>query len=93
MYSIDFIKLETHGKLSFYCSDFWAPYDQRRLHIKKTERSDTTILGILGTLGILGISGLSGLGTLGNLGIYSHAEFNTQICLLFPGGRAQDFNL
>ena len=25
MYSIDFIKLETHGKLSFYCSDFWPP--------------------------------------------------------------------
>jgi hypothetical protein len=25
MYSIDFIKLETHGKLSFSCSDFWQP--------------------------------------------------------------------
>jgi len=25
MYSIDFMKLETHGKLSFHCSDFWPP--------------------------------------------------------------------
>jgi hypothetical protein len=25
MYSIDFMKLETHGKLSFHCSDFWSP--------------------------------------------------------------------
>jgi len=23
MYSIDFMKIETHGKLSFHCSDFW----------------------------------------------------------------------
>jgi hypothetical protein len=23
MYSIYFIKLETHAKLSFHCSDFW----------------------------------------------------------------------
>ena len=46
MYSIDFIKLETHGKLSIYWSDFWHPYGQRRLLIKKTERSDATILGI-----------------------------------------------
>ena len=53
MYSIYFMKIETHGKLSFYCSDFWHPYGQRQLLIKKTERSDATILG---TLGILGIS-------------------------------------
>jgi len=25
MYSIDFIKLETHGKVSFHRSDFWLP--------------------------------------------------------------------
>jgi hypothetical protein len=25
MYSIDFMKFETHGKLSFHCSDFWPP--------------------------------------------------------------------
>ena len=49
MYSIDFMKLETHAKLSFHCSDFWPPIRRQRL-IKKTERSDTIILGILGTL-------------------------------------------
>ncbi len=25
MYSIYFMKIKTHGKLSFYCSDFGAP--------------------------------------------------------------------
>jgi len=25
MYSIYFMKIETHAKLSFHCSDFWAP--------------------------------------------------------------------
>jgi hypothetical protein len=25
MYSIYFMKIETHAKLSFYCSDFWPP--------------------------------------------------------------------
>jgi hypothetical protein len=50
MYSIYFMKIETHGKLSFRCSDFWVPCGQRRILIKKTERSDTTILGTLGIL-------------------------------------------
>jgi hypothetical protein len=47
MYSIDFMKLETHGNLAFHCSDFWLPYDQRQQLIKKTERSDAIILGTL----------------------------------------------
>jgi hypothetical protein len=42
---IDFIKLETHGKLSFYCSDFWLPILPVSTAYKKTERSDSTILG------------------------------------------------
>jgi hypothetical protein len=50
MYSINFMKIETHGKVSFYCSDFWHSYGQRQLLIKKTERSDATILGTLGIL-------------------------------------------
>jgi hypothetical protein len=25
MYSIYFMKIETHGKLSFRCSDYWVP--------------------------------------------------------------------
>jgi len=25
MYSIYFMKVETHAKLSFHCSDFWPP--------------------------------------------------------------------
>jgi hypothetical protein len=25
MYSIYFMKIETHAKLSFHCSDFWLP--------------------------------------------------------------------
>ncbi len=50
MYSIYFMKIETHGKLPFYYSDFWPPIRQRQRLIKKTERSDAIILGILGTL-------------------------------------------
>jgi hypothetical protein len=50
MYSIDFIKLETHGKLSFYCSDFWLPMPPASMTYGKTERSDPTILGTLGIL-------------------------------------------
>ena len=50
MYSIDFMKIETHAKLSFHCSDFWLPILPPSRLIQKTERSDTIILGILGTL-------------------------------------------
>jgi hypothetical protein len=50
MYSIYFMKIETHAKLSFHCSDFWAPLRPAATTYKKTERSDTSILGILGTL-------------------------------------------
>ena len=25
MYSIDFMEIETHGKLASHCSDFWPP--------------------------------------------------------------------
>ena len=25
MYSVYFMKIETHAKLSFHCSDFWPP--------------------------------------------------------------------
>ena len=53
MYSIYFIKIETHPKLSFHCSDFWTPILPPSRLIQKTERSDTIILGILGTLGTL----------------------------------------
>ena len=50
MYSIYFIKIETHPKLSFHCSDFWPPILPPSRLIQKTERSDAIILGILGTL-------------------------------------------
>ena len=52
MYSIYFMKLETHAKLSFHFIVLISglPYGQRQRLIKKTERSDTTILGTLGTL-------------------------------------------
>ena len=60
------MKIETHGKLSFYCSDFGAPLRPAATTYKKDGAtcrvvaegeawSDTTILGILGTLGNLGI--------------------------------------
>jgi hypothetical protein len=45
-YSVDF-KLETQDRQLFNFHDFWFPYAQHRSLIKKTERSDTTILGIL----------------------------------------------
>ena len=50
MYSIYFMKIETHGKLAFHCSDFWPLIRQRQRLIKKTERSDAIILGTLGIL-------------------------------------------
>ena len=50
MYSIDFMKIETHAKLLSHCSDFWPLILPMSRLIKKTERSDTIILGILGTL-------------------------------------------
>ncbi len=45
-YSVDF-KLEIQDWELFNFPDFWFPYAQHRSFIKKTERSDTTILGIL----------------------------------------------
>jgi len=44
-YSVDF-KLETQDRQLLNFHDFWFPYAQHRSLIKKTERSDTTILGI-----------------------------------------------
>jgi hypothetical protein len=35
MYSIDFMKLETDGKLSFHCSDFWPPIQPASMTYKK----------------------------------------------------------
>jgi hypothetical protein len=48
---IDFIKLERRGKLLYNFADLWLPILQTATAIKKTEHSDTTILGTLGILG------------------------------------------
>jgi len=45
-YSVDF-KLEIQDWELINFPDFWFPYAKHRSSIKKTERSDTTILGIL----------------------------------------------
>ena len=52
MYPIYFMKIETHGKLPFYCSDFGAPLRPAATTYKKDGAQHTTILGILGILGI-----------------------------------------
>ncbi len=53
-------KLEIQDWELFNFPDFWFPYAQHRSFIKKTERSDTIILGILAHF--RHFSGLSGLG-------------------------------
>jgi len=45
-YSADF-KLETQDRQLFNFHEFWFPYAQHRSLLKKTERSDSTILGTL----------------------------------------------
>jgi hypothetical protein len=47
MYSIYFMKLETHGKFHFIVLISGLPYCQCQRLIQKTERSDTIILGTL----------------------------------------------
>ncbi len=50
-YSIDFIKRKKQGMLLYSFTDFWFSIRQISVH-KRTQRSDTIILGILGILGI-----------------------------------------
>jgi hypothetical protein len=52
MYSIYFMKIETHAKLSFHCSDFWPPILPASSTYTKDGRSDASILGTLGILQI-----------------------------------------
>jgi hypothetical protein len=52
-YTVNFIKKESQEILRRYFSEH--PKVKHPPSIKKTERSDTTILGILDNLGILGI--------------------------------------
>jgi len=41
MYSIDFMELDTHGKLAFHCFDFWHPI----LPASKTYKKDGATRG------------------------------------------------
>jgi len=52
MYSIYFMKIKTHAKLSFHWSDFWLLILAASTTYTKdgAKRSDAIILGILGTL-------------------------------------------